>query len=240
LFFLNKTWGAAMQLTLRETAQLLRVSEKTVLKWAGTGHMPVSVVDGDYRFNRSELLEWATERHQWVTPAAYEGGTPSTGASSVARALEAGGIHYGVMGTTKAEILAHLVETATLPPAVDRDTVYRLLMAREQLGGTAIGHGIAIPHVRYPIVLAVTAPLISLWYLATPFAADTPDGAPIETLFFLISPTVHSHIAGLSRLAALLHDAGFAAAVARRATAATILAEARRAEPLIAEHLPAH
>jgi len=51
-----------MQLTVRDAAKLLAVSEKTIYRWINQGSLPAYRVNEQYRFNRAELLEWATAR----------------------------------------------------------------------------------------------------------------------------------------------------------------------------------
>ena len=49
-----------MQLTVRDVARLLNVSEKTIYRWIKEASIPAYRVNEQYRFNRAELLEWAT------------------------------------------------------------------------------------------------------------------------------------------------------------------------------------
>jgi len=56
LFILEKF----MQLTVRDVAKLLAVNEKTVYRWVQQSSLPGYRVNNQYRFNRAELLEWAT------------------------------------------------------------------------------------------------------------------------------------------------------------------------------------
>src|SRR5262249_49982160 len=116
------------------------------------------------------------------------------------------------------------------PRALDRDFLLSVLLAREALGSTAIGDGVAIPHVRNPIVLEVARPIVGLCFLAQPIDFGALDGKPVHTLFSLVSPTVRAHLHLLSRIAFLLRDARFRAALERRAGRDEILAEARRVE----------
>ena len=67
------------------------------------------------------------------------------------------GSSIGVKNTDKERALAALVEVLPLPEEVDRELLLRLFLAREASASTAIGDGIAIPHVRNPIVLHVDA-----------------------------------------------------------------------------------
>ena len=75
-----------------------------------------------------------------------------------------------------------------------------MILARESLGSTGFGGGIAIPHVRNPIVLHIPRPMITLCFLETPIEFGAIDGMPVHTLFTLVSPTVRAHLHLLSRL----------------------------------------
>jgi PTS system nitrogen regulatory IIA component len=112
----------------------------------------------------------------------------------------------------------------------DRDLVCDFLLAREALGSTGVGDGIAIPHVRNPIVLHVERPSITLCFLDNQVDFDAIDGKPVHTVFSVVSPTIRGHLFLLSRIAAALHDQGFKQALLRRAPQEEILREARRIE----------
>ena len=45
---------------VRDSARLLNVSEKTIYRWVKQGKLPAYRINEQYRFNRAELLEWAT------------------------------------------------------------------------------------------------------------------------------------------------------------------------------------
>jgi len=220
-----------MQLTVRDVSSLLKVSEKTVYRWISQGILPAYRVNEQYRFNRAELLEWATSRKMNVAAELFE--EPESHAAPVpglVEALQAGGIFYRVDGTDKESVLRAVVEHMRLPEEVDREFLLRVLLAREALQSTGIGDGIAIPHVRNPIVLHVSRPMISLCFLEKPVDFQALDGKPVFVLFSLISPTVRAHLRMLSRLSFALHDAGFKDAIIRQASRDEILAEARRVD----------
>jgi PTS system nitrogen regulatory IIA component len=117
-----------------------------------------------------------------------------------------------------------------LPDEVDREQLLRVLVARETLASTGIGDGIAIPHVRNPIVLHVPRPTITLCFLERPVEFGALDGKPVHCMFMLVSPTVRAHLQLLSRLAFALHDSAFGEALKRQALRDEILAEVRRVE----------
>jgi PTS system nitrogen regulatory IIA component len=122
----------------------------------------------------------------------------------------------------------------TLPDRVDREFLVHMLLAREALQSTAVGDGIAIPHVRNPIVLHVAEPGITLGFLDEPVDFGALDGRDVHTLFAVVSPTVRTHLHLISRLAFALRDGGFRDVVLRRAEAAEILRHARRVEDELA------
>jgi PTS system nitrogen regulatory IIA component len=225
-----------MQLTVKDVARLLGVSEKTVYRWIGQGTLPAYRVNEQYRFNRAELLEWATSRKLNVSAEIFQ--EPESSAlplPSLVDALKAGGIHYRLAGVDRESVLRTLVETMRLPEEVDREFLFRVLLAREALESTGIGDGIAIPHVRNPIVLHVSKPMVTLCFLEKPVEFGAIDGAPVRTLFALISPTVRAHLHLISRLAFLLRDPGFKEAITREAARDEILAEASRVEAGLAK-----
>jgi PTS system nitrogen regulatory IIA component len=220
-----------MQLTVRDVIKFLNVSESTLMRWIKQRGLPAHWVSGQYRFNRAEILEWATAQQVQVSVAMFD--SPEKEAEAVpsfARALEAGGIFYHLQDSTKERALWSLVDLLPLPEGTDRQLLLHLILAREALASTAIGDGIALPHVRGPIVLHVPGPLITLGFLEKPVDFGALDGKPVFVLFSLISPTVHTHLQLLSRLSFALHDAKFKEVVMRQGPADEILAEARRVE----------
>lgn len=229
-----------MKVTVRDAARLLNVSEKSIYRWIKQGVIPAYQINDQYRFNRAELLEWATSRKISVSPDIFsepEGG--ETSPPTLGEALQAGGVHYRIGGKDKPSVLQAVVDTMKLPEAVDRGFLYQVLLAREALGSTGIGEGIAIPHVRNPIVLHLSRPMVTLCFLEKPIDFGSLDGRPVTTLFTLISPTVRAHLHLLSRLGFALRDAAFKAAVIRQASRDEILEALKRAETTIAPPGPA-
>jgi len=224
-----------MDLTVREVARYLGVSEKEIYRWVSEGSIPLHQVGGQYRFNRTELLEWANSRNLKVSTAIYKKDDDGRPLPSIAEALESGGIQYRLVGADKAEVLRAMVEVLPFPPSVDRDTVYQIILAREKMGTTAIGSGIAIPHARHPIILQeAQSPKITLCFLDQKVDFGAPDGQPVHTLFWLVCPSVRSHTHMLARLAALIQNKSFQGLLSRRPSIAEILNETRLMESRLA------
>jgi PTS system nitrogen regulatory IIA component len=196
-----------MRLTVRDAAGLLSVSEKTIYRWISQGKLPAYKVGEQYRFNRSELLEWATAQRMNVSPDMFaEPDSAEAPQPTLAAALRAGGVYYRVEGADKPSVLRSVVALIPLPDDVDREFLLNVMLARESLGSTGIGDGIAIPHVRNPIVLQVARPMVTLVFLERPIDFAALDGHPVGILFTLVSPTVRTHLHLLSRLAFVLRE----------------------------------
>lgn len=225
-----------MALTTADIAAHLKVSEKTVLHWIRKEGLPATQLDDEYRVNRAELLEWATERSIKVPPGLFPGAAeeePDVPLPSLSRALETGGIHFDVAGDDKLSVLTNVVALLPLPPRTDREFLLQVLLARETLGSTAVGDGIAIPHVRNPILLGGVPPSVTLCFLRNPIDFAAVDGKPVRILFTLTSPTVKSHLHLLSRLAYALRDPSFRAALAPPCNGSKILDVLRELEGTI-------
>ena len=198
-----------MQLGVRDVARLLSVSEKSIYRWIQQGQLPAYKVQDQYRFNRAEILEWATSRKVALSPKAFDD-SPSEAAAlgpvSLVSSLRGGGIHYRVSGEDKAAVLKNLVEILPLPDGTDRTFLAEMLLARENMGSTAVGNGIAIPHPRFPVILPPSADTLSLCFLDHPVDFGALDGQPVNILFVLVSSTVRNHLRLLSRLAFALQN----------------------------------
>jgi nitrogen PTS system EIIA component len=218
-----------MKMTVREASKLFNVSEKTIYRWIEQKNLPAYRINKQFRFNQTELLEWAAACRTSFSPDLL--GEPESGSAPLPdpiQALAAGGIHYRVAGTDRDSVLRSVVELLRLPDQVDRDFLLQVLLSREALGSTGIGDGIAIPHARNPIVLTVERPTITLCFLENAVDFSALDGLPVIVLFTLITPTVRAHLHLLSRLAFILTDKGFRDVLKRQGSRDEIFAEVRR------------
>lgn len=216
-----------MELQVRDVARLLNVSERTIYRWIKRGLIPAYRIQDQYRFHRAELLEWATARKVPVAPEIFKekevSGAPAV---NLVEALRAGGIHYRIGGSDRVSVLREVVAALPLPANVDRDFLLEVLLAREDLGSTAVGDGIAIPHVRNPMILHLERPLAALCFLERPIDFGALDGQPVRTLFAILSPTVRGHLQLLSRLSHALRTPAFRQAVLEQRSREEIVAAA--------------
>jgi PTS system nitrogen regulatory IIA component len=217
-----------MELTLRDVADAFQVSENTVARWVGEKNLPAREINGTYRFNRVQLLEWAALHRLAPGPGAFR--PDGTALPRLDDALAAGGVLPGLAAPDRAGCLRALVAALPLPEDFDRDELLMLFAGREALGSTAIGDGIALPHPRHPIVVPGRPAGVTVCYLNQPLDFNAPDRQPVHTLFALLSPTVRTHVHLLARLLTALRAPGFRDAVRRKAGAADLVEQARLLE----------
>jgi PTS system nitrogen regulatory IIA component len=224
-----------MKLNVRQAARLLSVSESEIYRWVESGEIPYLLVKKQPLFGRAELLEWATARRLPISLELFENGDEGGSRLRLAGTLERGGVYHDVPGNDRASVLRAIVQRLPLGEEDDRELLLQILLARESTGSSGIGDGIAIPHVRSPLVFPGTAGIATLNYLASPIAFDAVDGKPVHTVFALLSPTIRGHLQLLARLSAALLDPVFKGLVLQRAETDAIVEAARRAETALAQ-----
>ena len=222
-----------MFLKVTELADAAGVSEKTVLFWIKDMGLPAHKQDDRFRINRVDLLEWATNNGITIPPELFVASDEKSHLSSVSEALLRGGIFYNLPGDTPESALREVVSMLALPPGLDPEFLLQTLLAREALGSTALGNGIAIPHVRNPIVGAAGESAISLCFLKNPIDFDAVDGQPVTILFTLVTPNVKAHLHLLAKLAFLLHDQPFQELLHRPGSETEIMTAIRTLEESI-------
>ena len=107
--------------------------------------------------------------------------------------------------TSRADAFAAAGELFCKKVAIDAASVVGFLNAREDLGSTALGAGVAIPHGR---VKGLKQPIAAFIRLKTAIDFAAPDGEPVSILIFLLVPekATQQHLEILSLIAQLLSD----------------------------------
>ena len=114
------------------------------------------------------------------------------------------------------EILSALIAGAH--PGLVETAIFDCLLARERLGSTGIGHGIAIPHGRLD---SVDRPIGAFAVLEKGVDFDALDGEPVDLMCALVVPaeSTEEHLQILSSLATRFSDERFRDRLRRCATA---------------------
>ncbi|MDE1166893.1 MAG: PTS IIA-like nitrogen regulatory protein PtsN [Pseudomonas sp.] len=109
-----------------------------------------------------------------------------------------------VPGGSKKKVLEQIANLiAREIPELEMQDVYEALIAREKLGSTGFGNGIAIPHCR---LAGCESPVSALLHLDAPIDFDAIDGAPVDLLFVLLVPqaATDAHLELLRQIASML------------------------------------
>lgn len=104
---------------------------------------------------------------------------------------------------------------------IARSTVFDSLFARERLGSTGLGQGVAIPHGRIKGLKEAAGAFLRL---GTPVQFDAPDGRPVNLVFILLVPEQanETHLQLLSELAQMFSDRSFREELLNAPDAATL------------------
>jgi len=133
-------------LTIEEVAKYLRVSERTVYDWAQKGEIPSGKIGTVWRFKKSQIELWVNERLTVNKLSHPLNPLQIHTIISVKRILF---LEY----QAKRDVLTALADNLSSAPQVkNSQELTGEILRREELMSTAIGRGIAIPHIRLPSV----------------------------------------------------------------------------------------
>jgi PTS system nitrogen regulatory IIA component len=209
-----------VKLNIREAAQFLKVSVQTIYRLIHRENLPASLSGDLFQFNRVELEEWS---RQHGSALASDTHTPSE-RPSLRRALRHGGIHYDLQASDRDSALRALAALPGSRVALDEDTLFEVLRAREELAPTTVGDGFAIPHPRDPGVSRGELEFVHICCFEEPVQFGALDSQPVHTALLLLSQSVESHLQLLALVSLVLRDEVFKNLVQRRAEAEEILA----------------
>ena len=203
-----------MNLSVKDVAELLNVSEKTIYRMIKDETIPCFRVGGQWRFDRREIASWAADTGEFRYDAS-KGKPPGRDESiSIAGLLRRGGVYYHVPGDTKeTAIMACLDRIKTTIPGIDTMRLYDAILERENLCSTAIGNGIAFPHPRPFREFTAARSSIALCHLEKPIPFGALDNEEVDTLFFIFPKSERRFLRIQAKLARLLKDEACMAAV---------------------------
>ena len=172
-------------LTIEEVAKYLRVSERTVYDWAQKGEIPSGKIGTVWRFKKSEIEKWVNDRLS-------SGSKPVTPGDQiqVKNILSPDRIIF-LNHSTKHDALLELANNLSTAPQVKMSSELAVeILKREELMSTAIGRGIAIPHVR---LSSVTDLVMSVGISKCDIIDFQPiDDVPVR-LLFMIAAAYNQH-----------------------------------------------
>ncbi|MDD3119135.1 MAG: PTS sugar transporter subunit IIA [Victivallales bacterium] len=201
-----------MDLKLKDVADMLKVSEKTVYRWVNDNLIPYYRINRQYRFNREELKAWL------LTSRIGQGETASDALLAeedkvdkvdMVSCIGRGGIFYRVSGDDVETVIRNAVAIMPIPAELEPETVIHQLLQREAIISTGMGDGIAIPHPHVPLLSNVRHESISICFLERPVDFRALDREPVFVLFVVLSANARRHLEMLAKISYLCHQAAF-------------------------------
>ena len=128
--------------------------------------------------------------------------------NQIARLLSLDTVVAGLDASSKKRVFEQAGLLFENHQGIGRAVVYDALFAREKLGSTGLGLGVAIPHGR---IKGLKHPVGAFLRLAAPVQFDAPDGKPVELVFVLLVPEAanEQHLQLLSELAQMFSERAF-------------------------------
>ncbi len=130
-------------------------------------------------------------------------------------------ISVDLKATTKEKVLQELLELLIASNEIkekDKNEIIKVLSARESIGSTGIGYGVAIPHGKSSSVESV---MLAIGYSKEGIDFDSIDGKPVHLFFLLLTSPEHGqlHLKVLARLSRFLKDRLFRESLVKAKTA---------------------
>jgi PTS system nitrogen regulatory IIA component len=171
-------------LTIEEVAKYLRVSERTVYEWAQRGELPAGKIGTVWRFRKCDIEAWVNDR------ISANRSVPGPEQVHVESIISPDRVLFLDLPSKKEALIALADNVSRAPQVKNRQELIAEILKREELMSTAIGRGIAIPHVR---LASVTDLVVSVGISR----CDIPDFQPLDDepvrLLFMIVAAYNQH-----------------------------------------------
>ena len=171
-------------LTIEEVAKYLRVSDRTVYDWAQKGEILAGKIGTVWRFKKSEVENWVNSK---LSSSSF---SQNDSEVQIKNILSTDRIVF-INHSSKHDAIVQLSQVlATAPQIKNAQELTQEILKREELMSTAIGKGIAIPHVR---LSSVTDLVMAVGVCKKPIADyQTIDDTPVD-LLFMIAAAYNQH-----------------------------------------------
>ena len=178
-------------LTIEEVAKYLRVSERTVYDWAQKGEIPSGKIGTVWRFKKSDIEQWVNER---LSTGRFEKQLNPIDTQAILSPERILFLDYPAKHDALRALAGNL---ATAPQIKNSNELTQEIIRREELMSTAIGRGIAIPHVR---LQSITDLVVSVGISRVDIVDFNPlDDEPVR-LLFMIAAAYNQHASYLQTL----------------------------------------
>ncbi len=195
-------------LTLEEVSKYLKLSQKTVLRMVHSGKIPCAKVGGQWRFIKTLIDDWLLAKMNVIPKNDLARLIEADeGIVALSRLLRPDLIELHVNPGSKQEVLAQLVRPLVGAGIVkDEQRFLRKLMQRERMASTAVGKGVAIPHIRNPRENPEGGPAVSVGVCKGGTDFHALDGKKTHVFFLLVTDSEVVHLRVMGTVSRLMRD----------------------------------
>ncbi len=186
-----------MSLSVKEVAELLVVDENAIHAWVVSGRIPYHRVGGEVCFFTNELRDWAVAAGYKIDKRLPKM-ADNTGLS-LAAAVGRGGVFTQLDGREPTTLIGQLMAAMRLPEHIERAEILAKVLEREKMASTAIGSGIAVPHMHASLD-SIETPYVACGLLHEPVAWGN---GTVNIVFLPLCPNMRNHLNLLMKIASL-------------------------------------
>jgi len=224
--------------SLEELATRLGRDRREVEKLVSRGRIPGHKTDGEWRFHPTEIRHWLEQElrgyseselahleQQYPSPEMDDSSTP------IARLMKPEMVQVPLEARTKRSVLETLIELAGKTWQVwEPATVLQAVLEREDVLSTAFENGVAIPHPRNPLPLALGESIIAFGRSPGGIPFGGPKRSITDCFFLVLARDSRTHLLILARLGRLLQQPGFLDELRHQDDSATTYAFLKQAD----------
>jgi len=202
-------------LTLGETAQYLKVSEKTIHRMIEDNAIPCAKIGGQWRFMKTMIDSWLQSQMNVIPQQDYISALQAQKeAISLARLIDPSCVFLDLPSITGEYVLRTLSGALNKSGAViDGEAYLAQLLEREKLMSTGIGSGIAFPHPRRSGILPVKYSALAVGFCPEGIDFSSLDGEKTYLFIAIASSSDPVHLRVLSLLTRIAGEEDFLPAV---------------------------
>jgi PTS system nitrogen regulatory IIA component len=199
-------------LTLKQLAEHLQLSERTIYRLLGRGQLPGFKLGGHWRFRRSVVDYWLDLRMGRISSAELQEMDQEwlTTPLSLSDALAEENALLPLTGESTHDIIRDLLRAVAFPELVDADQVLTRVWEREELSSTATDGGVAFLHTaRWDGRVMHRHNLFAIGRLKAAVDFGAMDGGRTDVLLLLLARDARQHLILLAKAARLCRQSGF-------------------------------
>lgn len=222
-------------LTIKQLAEYLMVSEKTVYRMLDRNELPAMRVGAQWRFRRHDIDAWLTDEVRRVEVEGQRGSLDALEASQLAIAplLSPENVWLAVSPASRDDLLAFLTREASIDAHVDRDQLFRSIREREEICSTAVLEHAAFPHPIDPRPFRFARKQVLLAVLREPLDFLDPHDHRPRIVAAILARSAQGQLLAFSRAIKLFAEPSLVDSLAGAQTAEEAIGLVAEAEALV-------